>query len=125
MFYAESMVYRKTKNRKKGREGGESGRERGERRKERRERGRKEKKEEGKKKRNSIDNTGSPTLSDFFREDLMGCVLTVSAGVSGKISHCFHINFRKDMVLFSLFHINVVSSVGSPENFIHLDGKLL
>ena len=119
------MVYRKTKNRKKGREGGESGRERGERREERRERGRKEKKEEGKKKRNRIDNTCSPTLSDFFREDLMGCVLTVSAGVSGKISHCFHINFRKDMVLFSLFHINVVSSVGSPENFIHLDGKLL
>ena len=30
MFYAESMVYRKTKNRKEGREGGESGKERGE-----------------------------------------------------------------------------------------------
>lgn len=55
----------------------------------------------------------------------MGCVLTVSAHVSGKISYCFHINFRKDMALFSLFHINVFSSVGSPENFIHLDGKLL
>lgn len=48
MFYAESMVYRKTKNRKEGREGGKSGRERGERIKERRERGRKERRERSK-----------------------------------------------------------------------------